>query len=71
MYALPFMTQQISIPRTLQDKYRDDPFLKQLLGYNSMQQSSVYDWRKEKLDNKRKALTDFMVEKDDIQPVDV
>ena len=66
MYALPFMTQQISIPRTLQDKYRDDPFLKQFLGYNSMQQPSVKGWRKEKLDNKRKNLSNSMVEKDDV-----
>ena len=63
MYALPFMAQQISVPKTLQDKYRDDPFLKQFLGYNNIQQASVYDWRKEKLDNKRKNLSKFMVEK--------
>jgi len=64
MYALPFMGQQISIPRTLKDKYSDDPFLKQFLGYNSMQQASVRDWRQEKLDNKRKNLNNFMVEED-------
>ena len=62
MYALPFMGQQICIPRTLKGKYQDDPFLRQLLGYNSMQQESVLGWRKEKLENKRKNLSESMVE---------
>lgn len=70
MYALPFMAQQIAVPKTLEDKYRDDPFLKHFLGYNSMQQSSVYDWRKEKLDNKRKKLDTHMFENDGVETVD-
>ncbi|MDA2932843.1 hypothetical protein MYX82_00715, partial [Acidobacteria bacterium AH-259-D05] len=65
MYTLPFMGQQISIPRTLRGKYHDDPFLRQFLGYDNMQQSSVLEWRKEKLDNKRKNLSDSMVEDND------
>ena len=64
MYALPFMAQQISIPRTLEGKYADDPFLRQFLGYNNIQQESVSDWRREKLENKRKKLSDLMVEDD-------
>lgn len=62
MYSLPFMGQQISIPKTLKDKYYNDPFLRHLLGYNSIQQDSVFDWRKEKLDNKRKKLRKVMLE---------
>ena len=62
MYSLPFMGQQISIPKTLKDKYCNDPFLRHLLGYNSIQQDSVFDWRKEKLDNKRKKLRKVMLE---------
>ena len=62
MYALPFMGQQICIARTLKGKYKDDPFLKQLFGYNGIQQGSVLDWRKEKLENKRKNLNETMIE---------
>jgi len=62
MYSLPFMLQQISIPRTLNGKYSGDPVLRQLLGYNCMQQDSVLAWRREKLENKRKNLAQDMVE---------
>jgi len=62
MYSLPFIGQQICIARTLKGKYKDNPFLKQLFGYNSMQQESVLDWRKEKLENKRKNLSETMIE---------
>mgnify|MGYP003956295219 CR=1 FL=1 len=62
MYSLPFMGQQISIPKTLQNKHSNDPFLRQFLGYNNIQQPSIYDWRKEKLDNKRKKLRTVMLE---------
>jgi len=71
MYALPFMGQQISIPKTLQDKHRDDPFLRQFLGYNSIQQPSVFDWRKEKLENKRKKLRGIMLEEGDGESVNI
>ncbi len=60
MYALPFMLQQINIPKSLDEKYRQDPILKQLLGYNNMQSRSVIEWRREKLENKRKNLTKDM-----------
>ena len=50
------ISQQISIPRTLKGKYKDDPFLRNLLGYNNVQQSSPLEWRNEKLENKRKIL---------------
>ena len=58
MYTLPMISQQISIPLTLKGKYKNDPFLRSLLGYNSIQQPSPLEWRKEKLENKRKALKD-------------
>ena len=56
MYTLPMISQQISIPRTLKGKYKDDPFLRNLLGYNNVHQSSPLEWRNEKLENKRKIL---------------
>ena len=62
MYTLPMIGQQICIPRTLKGKYKNDPILKQLLGYNNIQQSSSLEWRKEKLENKRKKIKDSMVE---------
>ena len=62
MYTLPMISQQICIPETLKGKYKDDPFLRRFLGYNNMQQPSIQEWRKEKLENKRKNLTDSMVE---------
>ena len=62
MYTLPMISQQICIPETLNGKYKDDPFLRQFLGYNNIQQSSILEWRKEKLKNKRKNLKDYMVE---------
>jgi len=62
MYTLPMISQQICIPHTLKEKYKDDPFLRQFLGYNNIQQSSVLKWRQEKLENKRKNLKSSMVE---------
>ena len=61
MYTLPMIGQQICIPQTLKGKYMDDPFLRQLLGYSSIQQSSILNWRREKLENKRKNLKNSMV----------
>lgn len=62
MYTLPMIGQQICIPKTIGEKYRNDPLLRQILGYNSMQQSGILDWRNEKLRNKRKKLKDSMIE---------
>ena len=56
MYTMPLMTQQISLPRMLDGKWSDDPFLRGFLGYNCMQQPSVNEWRKEKIENARKHL---------------
>ena len=60
MYTLPIIEQQICIPQTLKGKYKDDSFLRQLLGYNNKQQPSVLEWRKGKLENKRN-LKDSMI----------
>ena len=61
MYTLPIIEQQICIPQTLKGQYKDDSFLRQLLGYNNKQQPSVLEWRKGKLENKRKNLDESMV----------
>ena len=63
MYTLPMMGQQICIPKTLKGKFKDDPFLKRLLGYENIQQPTSLEWRKEKIKNKRKNLKDSMIEK--------
>lgn len=55
-YTLHLIAQQVSLPRLLNGKWSDDTFLRNLLGYNSMQQGSVKDWRLEKYNNKRKTL---------------
>ncbi|MDA2932848.1 phytanoyl-CoA dioxygenase family protein [Acidobacteria bacterium AH-259-D05] len=65
MYTLPMIGQQICMPETLNGRYpnvKEDPTLGWLLGFNSMQQSSVLAWRKEKLENKRKHLANYMVD---------
>jgi len=62
MYTLPMVGQQISIPKTLNDNYKNDPYLKRLLGYNNIQQPNPLTWRKERLNNKRKNLKNSMVE---------
>ena len=50
MYTLPFIRQQISLPRVLKGKYSDDPFLRKLLGYDCDTADSLYSWRKERLE---------------------
>jgi ectoine hydroxylase-related dioxygenase (phytanoyl-CoA dioxygenase family) len=45
MYTLPFIRQQISLPRVLKGKYSDDPFLRILLGYDCDTTDSLRDWR--------------------------
>ncbi len=53
MYTLPFLGQQISIPRLLQGRFSDDPFRRWVLGYNNMTHQSILDWREGKLISKR------------------
>ena len=50
IFTLPFIRQQISLPRVLKGKYSDDPFLKKLLGYDSDTADNLVDWRTERLE---------------------
>jgi ectoine hydroxylase-related dioxygenase (phytanoyl-CoA dioxygenase family) len=49
MYTLPLVKQQISLPRMLGGKYRDDPFLAKFLGYESESEESVVAFRRNRL----------------------
>jgi ectoine hydroxylase-related dioxygenase (phytanoyl-CoA dioxygenase family) len=46
MYVTGILKQQVDIPRALDGKYSDDPFLRMLLGYESDVPAGVNDWRK-------------------------
>jgi ectoine hydroxylase-related dioxygenase (phytanoyl-CoA dioxygenase family) len=48
-YALPFIKQQIDMPRILGGKYSDDDFLSKFLGYQSEAAESVVHWRRQRL----------------------
>lgn len=50
MYTLPFIKQQISLPRMLNGKYRDDQFLNRFLGYESETDESVTEFRRRRLE---------------------
>jgi ectoine hydroxylase-related dioxygenase (phytanoyl-CoA dioxygenase family) len=50
IFVLPFIKQQIDLPAALGGKFRDDPLLKRLLGYESASPTSAYLWRKPKID---------------------
>ena len=56
MYTLHLLSQQISLPRMLKGKWKDDKSLRIFLGYDCMQQASVKDWRLEKINNPRKSV---------------
>lgn len=49
LYALPFIKQQINLPRILGGRYSDDEFLSKFLGYESEPAESVVDWRGKRL----------------------
>lgn len=49
LYALPFIKQQIDVPRILGGKYSDDEFLSKFLGYESEPAESVVHWRMQRL----------------------
>jgi ectoine hydroxylase-related dioxygenase (phytanoyl-CoA dioxygenase family) len=51
IYVLPFIKQQIDLPSALGGKFRDDPVLARLLGYESASAASAYLWRKSKIDS--------------------
>jgi len=54
LYTLPFLKQQISIPQALQGRFREDPFLRKFLGYDSEPGMNVTDWRSAKIERTRK-----------------
>ena len=45
IFTLPPFKQQISLPKALEGKYSDDPFLRRVLGYDSETADSLKDWR--------------------------
>jgi len=45
IFTLPPFKQQISLPKSLEGKYSDDPFLRKVLGYDSETADSLKDWR--------------------------
>jgi len=49
MYTIPFLKQQISLPKILKGRFSDDPFLSKFLGYDSEPDASVVDFRTRRL----------------------
>jgi len=49
LFGLPFIKQQISFPRSLRGKYKDDPTLSRFLGYDTEAAESVVQWRTNRL----------------------
>ena len=49
IYSLPLIKQQISFPKVLGGKFRDDPFLRKFFGYETETADSVGHWRQFKL----------------------
>jgi ectoine hydroxylase-related dioxygenase (phytanoyl-CoA dioxygenase family) len=49
VFGLPFIKQQISFPRALDGRYKDDPFLRRFLGYDTEPAESVLQWRNARL----------------------
>jgi ectoine hydroxylase-related dioxygenase (phytanoyl-CoA dioxygenase family) len=50
IFVLPLLKQQIDLPAALGGRFRDDPLLGRLLGYDSAPAASAYQWRKSKID---------------------
>jgi ectoine hydroxylase-related dioxygenase (phytanoyl-CoA dioxygenase family) len=49
VFALPFLGQQISLPRALGGRFGDDPFLRKFLGYETEPAASAAEWRDRRL----------------------
>jgi ectoine hydroxylase-related dioxygenase (phytanoyl-CoA dioxygenase family) len=49
LFGLPFIKQQISFPKSLKGKYKDDPALSKFLGYDTEAAESVLQWRTNRL----------------------
>jgi ectoine hydroxylase-related dioxygenase (phytanoyl-CoA dioxygenase family) len=55
VYSLPFLKQQISLPRALGGRYADDPFLNKFLGYQDEAGDNVLEWRRRRIARLTKA----------------
>jgi len=53
IYTLPMIKQQISLPRALEGKYSDDPFLAKFLGYESETAGNVLEWRQVRIEKRK------------------
>ena len=53
LYTVPVIRQQLDLPRLLGDKYRDDPKLRKVLGYEWEVPVSVDDWRERRLEREK------------------
>lgn len=51
IFTLPFVVQQISFPKMLGDRFKDNARLRRTLGYNSQIPDSVTEWRRAKLNS--------------------
>ena len=49
MYTIPFIKQQISLPKILKGRFSDDPILAKFLGYQSEPDESVVEFRMRRL----------------------
>jgi hypothetical protein len=49
IFVLPLLKQQIDLPSALGGKFRNDPVLRRLLGYESAPAASAYLWRQAKI----------------------
>ena len=49
MYTIPFIKQQISLPKILKGRFSDDPFLSKFLGYDSEPDDNVVEFRTRRL----------------------
>jgi len=49
LYGLPFVKQQIDLPRALGGRYSEDEALARFLGYESAAEESVVAWREKRL----------------------
>ncbi len=49
IYTLPLIKQQVSLPKMLKGKYREDPLLSKLLGYESEPDENVIEFRQRRI----------------------
>jgi ectoine hydroxylase-related dioxygenase (phytanoyl-CoA dioxygenase family) len=49
VFSIPLIAQQISLPLALEGRYREDPALARLLGYEAMPAASALAWRERRV----------------------